>query len=70
MANTTALTPETPNCECGALPVHGQIRCRKCMARDRFAKHEKSRRRRSARRNNNRRPPKDSRKARALGVPQ
>ncbi len=38
MTNTTINPPEeTPGCDCGALLEQGQIRCRKCLARDRRA---------------------------------
>ncbi|MET8864047.1 hypothetical protein ABZW11_13930 [Nonomuraea sp. NPDC004580] len=51
-----AIPGETPACECGNALTHGQTRCRKCVARARWARKERARNRRN-RRSETRRPP-------------
>ncbi|MFG1696701.1 hypothetical protein WBK31_32235 [Nonomuraea sp. N2-4H] len=48
---------ETPACECGNALTRGQNRCRKCLARARWARKERARNRRRNRRSETRRPP-------------
>ncbi|MEW9530823.1 hypothetical protein [Microbispora sp. NPDC049125] len=66
----TTITPteETPDCDCGALLKHGQTRCSKCLARDRWARRDKARRRAARRRALTRRPPRSPLSAAASGV--
>ncbi|WP_067186067.1 hypothetical protein [Microtetraspora niveoalba] len=58
MTNATINPPEeTPGCDCGALLEQGQIRCRKCLARDRWTRRQTARRKENKRRAVTRRPP-------------
>ncbi|GAA4597986.1 hypothetical protein GCM10023194_74320 [Planotetraspora phitsanulokensis] len=69
MTDTTVTPPdETPDCECGALLDDGQTHCRKCLARDRWARRQAARLRAQRRRGATRRPPRDPHTAAARGV--
>ncbi|MEO3861763.1 hypothetical protein [Acrocarpospora sp. B8E8] len=69
MTNTIA-TPaeEPPACPCGAALTEGQKLCRKCAARERWARRQAARLRVKRRRNLNRRPPRDPHRATIQGV--
>ncbi|MEO3854711.1 hypothetical protein [Acrocarpospora sp. B8E8] len=69
MTNTIA-TPaeEPPACACGAALAEGQKLCRKCAARERWAKRQAARLRVKRRRNLNRRPPRDPHRTTVQGV--
>ncbi|MET8048776.1 hypothetical protein ABZU75_14355 [Streptosporangium sp. NPDC005286] len=56
MINYTWSIDEAPACECGAALEEGQIRCRKCRARDRWTRRREGRRGITGRRGETRRP--------------
>ncbi|KAB8190218.1 hypothetical protein FH608_035110 [Nonomuraea phyllanthi] len=68
MNNEITIPGETPSCECGNALGHGQVRCSKCLARDRWARKERARNRRNRQRSDNRRPPRGPRTTTAAGV--
>ncbi len=68
MTNTISPLDEAPGCECGALLEQGQTRCRKCRARDRWARRQAAKRRAGKRSGETRRPPKGPRVAAVAGV--
>ncbi|MFG1961482.1 hypothetical protein [Nonomuraea sp. NPDC049028] len=57
-----------PTCECGACPEEGQTRCRKCLARERWAKRRAGKRKNGRQRGETRRPPRTPRGLVAAGV--
>ncbi|MGP3914262.1 hypothetical protein [Nonomuraea sp. 10N515B] len=68
MTNTITFPDETPSCECGNALAEGQVRCSKCLARDRWMRKERARNRRNRRRVERRRPPRGPRTTAAAGV--
>ncbi|TDC06668.1 hypothetical protein E1267_15835 [Nonomuraea longispora] len=68
MNNEITIPGETPSCECGNALGHGQVRCSKCLARNRWARKERARNRRNRRRSEDRRPPRAPRGLAQAGV--
>ncbi|WP_157521694.1 hypothetical protein [Herbidospora cretacea] len=68
MTNLITSSPDEPHrCVCGALLGLGQDVCRKCRARETFAKRERGAKR-AKRRAATRRPPNGPRRAHSAGV--
>ncbi|TDE54108.1 hypothetical protein E1295_15845 [Nonomuraea mesophila] len=68
MNNEITIPGETPSCECGNALGHGQVRCSKCLARNRWTRKERARNRRNRRRSEDRRPPRTPRGLAQPGV--
>lgn len=68
MTNMISFLDETPSCECGSALAEGQVRCSKCLARERWVKNQRARNRRQRRRVESRRPPRGPRTVAAAGV--
>ncbi|WP_250214003.1 hypothetical protein [Acrocarpospora catenulata] len=70
MTNTITAPGEEPPpvCICGAALAEGQKLCRKCAARERWAKRQAARLRLKRRRNLSRRPPRDPHRTPIVGT--
>lgn len=68
MTNMLSFLNETPSCECGNALTHGQVRCSKCLARQRWERRQRARNQRQRRRAESRRPPRGPRTVAAAGV--